>query len=107
LELRTNVEARIEEAEERLILIRGDLLYVDDATSEAVRFEIAGIQSVLVKLRKILAEFEVGEEQHPGEFKTKIRALLDQLEDHFEAIDSLLGHVSRRVPGSYWVAAQP
>jgi hypothetical protein len=104
LEFQGRIEARIKEAEVRLILIQGDLFYLDDATSDVVRSEIANVQSVLEKLRKILEEFQTG--SHLGEFKDKTRPLLNELEDHFEIIDSQLGPVPKEVPWDDWLAAQ-
>ena len=93
LQFQDRLEARIKEAEERITLIRGDLLYVDDATSEMVRNEIADVQSILVKLRRILAKLQTAEEPHLGGVEAKAHPLIRELEDHFETIDSLLGPV--------------
>jgi hypothetical protein len=98
------LEARIKEAEDRLILIRGDLLYVDNATSEMVRIEIADVQSILVKLRRILAKLQTAEEPHLGEVEVKARHLIRELEDHFETIDSLLGPIPQEAPWDDWLA---
>jgi hypothetical protein len=104
LEFQTRIEARISEAEARLILIQGDLLYLDDATSEMVRSEIHNVQSLLERLRKILAEFRTGKQPHLEEFEAKTRPLLNELEDSFEVIDSLLGLVPKQVPWDDWLA---
>ena len=42
-----------------------------------------------------------------GEAKAKASPLLNELEDHFEAIDSLLGPVPKEVPWDDWLALQP
>jgi chromosome segregation ATPase len=98
LELQEDVEARIGEAEERLDLVQGDLVYLDDATSEVVRSEIGDVRSVLEELREILEELRVAEGRHLEEVEAEARRLLEALEDHFEAIDSLLGPVPKEVP---------
>jgi hypothetical protein len=105
LEFQDRIEARIKEAEVRLILIQGDLLYVDDATSEVVSSEIANVQLLLERLRKILEEFQSEERPHLGELKARTRSLLNEIEDHFEIIDSLMGPVPKEVPWDDWVAA--
>jgi hypothetical protein len=105
LQFQDRLEARIKEAEDRLALIRGDLLYVDDTTSEMVRNEIADVQSILVKLRKIPAELQIAEEPNLGEVQAKARLLMRELEDHFETIDSLLGPIPQEAPWDDWLAA--
>jgi len=60
--------------------------------------KIADVQSLLAKLRKILAELQIEKQPHLGEVEAKAGPLLEELEDHFEAIDSLLGPVPKEVP---------
>jgi hypothetical protein len=91
------IESRIQEAQERLVLIRGDLLYVDDATSELVRSEIGDVELLLEALRESLVDLQYEPPSRLEEFRANTRSLLDELEDHFEIIDSLLGPVPKDI----------
>jgi hypothetical protein len=95
-------ESRIQEAQERLVLIRGDLLYVDDATSELVRSEIGDVELLLEALRESLVDLQYEPPSRLEEFRANTRSLLDELEDHFESIDSLMGPVPKDILWDDW-----